>query len=251
MSIIVVGIHKGGTAKTTTVINLAAGLADQGFKVCAVDTDPQAQLALGLGCRVREDRTLVQVLFDELPAQEATVNVRGFDLLPCHDDLNGADIELSKQMDGWGALRRALSPLASSYDYIVIDTPPQLGMLTANALAAGQWVLIPVETQQAAYDQLPPFVRFVEKAQKRLNADLSVLGLLPTKFARRQRLDEQILAYLQENRWSFPVFAPIRRSTKIAESFSLGVPVMDHTRAVSDGYERLVEDVIAKTKGES
>lgn len=243
--IIAVGMHKGGVAKTTSCVNLAAGLADHGYRVLAVDTDPQAQLALALGVSPRSDRTLVQVLFDDLPAEEAIVRVRGFDLLPSHDDLNSADLELSKEMDGWGALKRALQPVVDRYDYILIDTPPHLGMLTANALAASRYVLVPVETQQAAYDQLRPFLNFVEKAKRRLNPELEVLAILPTKFTRRQLLDEQILQFLHANPWGLRVLQPIQRSTHIGESFAVGKPVVDYDRSVSDGYERLVEMVAA------
>lgn len=243
--IIAVGMHKGGVAKTTTCVNLAAGLADHGYRVLAVDTDPQAQLALALGVATRADHTLVQVLFDDLPLAEALTRVRGFDLLPSHDDLNSADIELSKEMDGWSALRRVLLPASSEYDYILIDTPPHLGMLTANALAASRYVLVPVETQQAAYDQLRPFLNFVDKAKRRLNPDLEVLAILPTKFSRRQLLDEQILGFLYANPWGLRVLHPIQRSTHIGESFALGKPVVDYDRSVSDGYERLVDDVAA------
>ena len=249
-TIVAVGIHKGGTGKTTTTINLSAALASSGFRVCAVDMDPQAQVALGLRTQVRADRTIVDVLFDQVPVKDVVVRGEGssFDLVPSHASLSGADTDLEKEMDGWHALQRALAPLAEDYDYIVIDTPPELGMLNANALGAASHVVIPVETQQAAYDQLPPYVDFVVRAQKKLNPRLRVLGLLPTKFAKRQLLDEQIVSFLRGNKWGFHVFTPIRRSTKIAESFAVGIPAISHDADAASGYVTLAEEVVAATR---
>lgn len=241
MRTIAVAMQKGGVGKTTTVLHVAVGLADLGHRVLIVDLDPQGQQAQVLGVQVDPERTVYQVLMGGAALPSCLYRVRGLDLLPAYPGWTNADVELAPLFDGRYKLRAALTTVRDRYDWVVIDTPPNLGALTANALAAAQQVIVPVTTHQAAVNELPKFIETFELAKLHLNPTLEIAGILPTMYAKRVAQDEQILEVLRNNPMGIPCYDPIPRTTRLTECFSRCAPAYDYDREASWPYERLAE----------
>jgi len=243
MRVLAVAMQKGGVGKTTTVLHVAVGLADLGRRVLVVDLDPQGQQAQVLGVTVDPERTVYQVLMGGEPLSSCVYRTRGLDLLPASPGWTNADVELAPLFDGRQKLRSALASVEERYDWVVIDTPPNLGALTANALAAAHRILIPVTTHQAAVNELPKFLETFELARRHLNPGLEIAGLLPTMYAKRVAQDEQVLEMLRTNPMGIPCYDPIPRTTRLTECFSRCAPAYDYDREASWPYERLTERI--------
>lgn len=246
MKTIAVAMHKGGVGKTATTINLGALLADRERRVLLVDADSQCHLTEGLGVDLRDDQaSIYQVLLDSYPVAQAAVPVRGLHVLPGSRYTSNLERELLNAVGREFRLRKALKTVEGSYDYVIIDCPPNLGTLTINALTAADTVLIPVQTHQPALSSLPQFYETIV-AVREVNPGLRIEGILPTMYDKRTSHQQQILQALEGLQYEgAPCFAPIKLSTRIVEAFSLRVPVCDHDRTASDGYERLAERIDA------
>lgn len=181
--------QKGGVGKTTSTINLGACLAEQGRKVLLVDLDPQGALSAGLGVSHDEEQvTVYDLLFDNTASIDAAIrhtNVNGLDLVPANIDLSAAEIQLVNEVGREHTLARALRPVRSEYDIIIIDCGPSLGLLTVNALACSHGVIIPMECEYFSLRGLALLTDTVEKVRDRINYDLDVVGILVTMFDRR------------------------------------------------------------------
>jgi chromosome partitioning protein len=246
MKTIAVAMHKGGVGKTATALNLGAILADRGKRVLLVDADSQCHLTEGIGVEFAPDQpTIYQVLLDGFPIAEAAVPVRGLRVLPGSHYASNLERELLNAVGREFRLKKALARVQGDYDYVLIDCPPNLGTLTINALSAADTVLIPVQTHQPALSSLPQFYETVV-AVREVNPDLRIEGILPTMYDKRTSHQQQILQALESLQYEgAPCFEPIKLSTRVVEAFSLRVPVCDHDRSASEGYERLAERIDA------
>ena len=182
--------HKGGVGKTTSTINIGAALCKQGKQVLLIDLDPQANLTQSLGVQEPE-RNIYGALIGQYKIDPITIK-EGLDLVPSTLDLSGAEIELSGEAGREYILKELLEPLESDYDYILIDSPPSLGLLTINAFTACNVVLIPLQAQYLALQGLAKLKEVIEKIKKRLNKDLEIGGVFITQFDKRKVLNRNV-----------------------------------------------------------
>jgi chromosome partitioning protein len=245
--ILAVILQKGGTAKSVTTANLGVALAERGQRVLLVDLDPQASLTELLGINPATlSATIYDVLLGERILADTLVPVSGVDLAPSIIDLASAESQLSNEVGRDQILTEALAPLAAVYDWILIDCPPSLGLLTINALTAADAYLVPCETQFLALRGLDHLQKTVDRVRRRTNPRLQLLGVLPTKFNPRTTLDNEVLAEL-EQRFPGKVFEPIRFSVRFSEATVAGKPLLEYDpkHAGAQAYRELAEVISA------
>lgn len=221
--VISISNHKGGVGKTTSAINIGAGLNILGKKVLLVDLDPQANLSQSLGLNDQE-RTIYGAIRGEYKLEPVEV-VRGLDVLPSTLDLSGAEVELSGEAGREYILRELLEPLRASYNYIIIDTPPSLGLLTINALTASTEVLIPLQAQYLALRGLTKLLEVVDKIKKRLNKELRVGGVFITQYDNRKILNRDVVATIEAHFKEELFTTRIRDNIALAEAPTQGLDI--------------------------
>lgn len=231
--IICVANQKGGVAKTTTAVNLAAALAQEGKDVLLIDLDPQAGCAACLGIDTSSfERTVYNVLVKDSPTDIAKVIVPtefGFDLAPSNIDLAGAEVELRNILAQETVLKRRLGSARDTYDYIILDTPPSLSLLTVNALTAAHYVIIPVACEPMALRGLNRLLDSIEDVQALTNPDLRVMGVVTTRYDSRTLNSREVHEYLVEltDRLGFKLFSPVvKEMVRVKEAPNEGVPVV-------------------------
>jgi chromosome partitioning protein len=227
--IIAVANQKGGVGKTTTCVNLAAALADMSFEVLLVDLDPQGNASTGCGVNARElEATAYEVMVGESPVGSAILRPEGlnFDLLPSHGDLGAAEFQLMGQEGREFRLRDALEEVAPRYGWIIIDCPPSLNMLTLNALAASNSVLIPIQCEYYALEGLAALLETIEQVRGSVNPRLEIEGLLRTMFDMRNNLSGAVSDQLTENFGDRVYKTLVPRNVRVAEAPSHGLPVL-------------------------
>jgi chromosome partitioning protein len=243
--------QKGGVGKTTTVINLGAYLADCGRRVLLVDLDPQANATSGLGLdKGKVDPSIYEALIGQQPLA-ATINTEvrpGLDMIPSALRLAGAEVEMVGLLAREQRLRRILDPVASGYDFVLVDCAPSLGLLTVNALTAANGILIPIQCEYLALEALGQLLNTVRLIQENLNPQLQILGMLMTMYDGRTNLSQQVV---EEVRAHFPqlIFETvIPRSVRLSEAPSYGRHILDydpHSRG-AHAYRALAQEVIAR-----
>lgn len=252
--IIAVANEKGGVGKTVAVINLGAALSSRGKKVLVVDMDPQANATKGFGITaddVKRSSYDVITRAGSFPAEDAVLKTRWerLHLIPAHVDLSGAEIELVNKIGRENRLKKALAGITTRYDYILLDTPPSLSLLTVNVFACANGVLVPCQTHPYSFDALNELFDTIEVIKTEINPVLEIIGIVATFFDKRTRVSRDILEKLKrDDRYASLLLKTIVRiNTTIAESAARGKPVV-FFRAASSGakdFIRLAEEIQA------
>ncbi|MFP4208594.1 MAG: ParA family protein [Wenzhouxiangella sp.] len=231
--IVAVANQKGGVGKTTTALNLAAGLAELDRRVLLIDMDPQGNSTTGCGIELEEHAaTVCEVLLGERPAGDLVRRVEAmrFDLIPANGDLTAAEVALLELEDRAGVLKHELQEIKARYHHIIIDCPPALNVLTLNALTAADGVLIPMQCEYYALEGLTALLNTIEQVQDSVNPDLEIEGLVRTMFDVRNNLSGAVSRQLQEH-FGDKLFATIvPRNVRVAEAPSYGQSVIHYDR---------------------
>jgi chromosome partitioning protein len=242
--------QKGGVAKTTTTLNLAAAFAEQGHRVLCVDMDPQGNLTMSQGI---DPDTLEQSMFDvlvhDLSIREV-IRRREIDIACASIDLAGAEIAMSTKIGRERALIKALRAVSEDYDWIFIDTPPSLGLLTVNALTAADQVIVPVQCEYLSMRGLLQLQNTLSMIRENLNPDVQIAGILPTMVDTRTLHAKEALEILEENFGDRVFGARIRKTVRFAEAPVKGMSVLkyDPSGKAADAYRQLAKEVLSNGK---
>jgi len=252
--IIAVANQKGGVGKTTTAINLATALAACGKRVLVVDLDPQGNASTGLGVERGDRKTgAYEMLIDQVPIAEATrpTNVPNMWIVPTTPDLAGAEIELIDLERREYRLRDALAKKPLAYDFILIDCPPSLTLLTLNAMVAADCVLVPLQCEFYALEGLSQLIKTIERVKHKLNPVLEIQGVVLTMFDKRSSLNEQVASDVRQHFGDKVYDTAIPRNVRIAEAPSYGMPALlyDIRCAGSQAYILLASEVLKREQG--
>jgi chromosome partitioning protein len=249
--VIAVTNQKGGVGKTTTAVNLAACLAEAGFDVLLLDMDPQANASAGLGVRAQDPRlTSYGVLGGAAGIAEATVPtaVGHLSLVPACADLAGAVVELANADGNEYVLEYALAGHLAAYDFVFMDCPPSLGVLTINALVAAREVLVPVQAEYYALEGLAALLETIGLVQEHLNPGLEIVGVVVTMYDGRTRLGREVAGEVREHLGEHVFETIVPRNVRLSEAPSHGLPISryDATCAGSDAYFDLAKEVVSR-----
>ena len=249
--IIVIANQKGGVGKTTTAINLSACLAEIGKRVLVVDIDPQGNTTSGLGINKNEvENTVYEMLLGEAAASDCIIPkvYKKLSVIPSNVNLAAAEIELSGIDQKELLLRKILNPLREKLDYIIIDCPPSLNILTINSLCAGQSVLIPVQCEYYALEGLTQLLQTINLVTDRLNDNMKIEGILFTMFDSRTNLSQEVIDNVKANTDLYVFKSVIPRNIRLAEAPSYGQPIItyDPRSSGANAYMKLAQELSRK-----
>ncbi len=249
--IIAIANQKGGVGKTTTAINLSAALGAKGKKVLVIDTDPQGNTTSGLGLDKNEiDNTIYELLIGEITIDEAITKdvTENLDIIPSNVNLAAVEIELIDADDKEFILRNAIESVKKNYDFIIIDCPPSLSMLTINAMTTANTVLVPIQCEFYALEGLSQLVHTVNLVKERLNPELEMDGVVFTMFDARTNLSLQVVENVKANIDEHVYKTIIPRNIRLAEAPSYGMPInlYEPKSAGAEAYRLLAEEIIKR-----
>ena len=247
--IIAVANQKGGVGKTTTSINLAACLAEKGKKVLAVDMDPQGNLTSGLGVdKDSVEKSIYELIIGEVDIKDVINKevLENLDIIPTSIDLSAAEIELIGVDDKEYILRNAIDQVKDQYDFVIIDCPPSLSMLTINAMTTADSVIVPIQCEYYALEGLSQLIHTIDLVKDRLNNDLEIEGVVFTMYDARTNLSLQVVENVKENLQQNIYKTIIPRNVRLAEAPSYGQPITlyDPRSTGAEAYRLLAEEVI-------
>ncbi|WP_390901576.1 MULTISPECIES: ParA family protein [Silvimonas] len=249
--VLAIANQKGGVGKTTTAVNLAASLVHLGKRVMLVDLDPQANATMGSGIdKGKVDATVYNLLIGEAQINDVLVKSEngGFDLLPANRDLAGAEVELVEAQARESRLKTALGGISGNYDFVILDCPPALNLLTLNGLVAADAVMIPMQCEYYALEGLSDLVNTLRRVKQGLNRRIEIEGLLRTMFDPRSTLAQQVSDQLVKHFTSKLYHTVIPRNVRLAEAPSYGRPILsyDKTSKGAQAYLQLAEELLAR-----
>ncbi|MDH5719220.1 MAG: AAA family ATPase [Spirochaetia bacterium] len=249
--IIAIANQKGGVGKTTTAINIASILSDMGKKILLVDVDPQGNAGSGIGIEVMSlKETTYQFMINNLPYHEVVKhsNTANIDVIPSNIDLSGLEVDLMDDDQKEYKLKSLMSDIKMKYDFIIVDCPPSLGLLTINALTAADSVLIPLQCEYFALEGLTQLVRIIRLVQSKLNTALKIEGVLLTMYDSRTRLSAQVVQDVKEHFQDDVYEVIIPRNIKLSEAPSFGEPIgsYDPLSSGAVAYKKLAKEILER-----
>lgn len=243
--------QKGGCGKTTTAVNLSAALSKFNRKVLLIDFDPQGNASLHMGIKIYDLKvSMYDVLVDPDRTIKSVVmhtDIKGLDIAPANIELSGAEIELVNVIGRESTLKDSMDEIDKEYDYICIDCPPSLGLLTLNALTTAKEVMIPVQTEYFALEGMRKLLKTIDVVTKRLNHNLVIAGILPTMYDGRTNLSEEILKKIKEHFKNKVYKTKIRKNIRLAEAPSFGITIEKYAPNSfgAQDYYQLAKEVIS------
>lgn len=250
--IIAIANQKGGVGKTTTSINLSACLAEMGKKVLVIDLDPQGNTTSGFGIDKSEmENTVYELMLDECTIKESMTkveNIENLSLIPSNVNLAGAEIELLGINEKEYILKNAVDYIRDDYDYIIIDCPPSLNMLTVNAMTTADSILVPIQCEYYALEGISQLIHTIDLVQERLNANLKIDGVVFTMYDARTNLSSDVVNTVKENLNATVYQTIIPRNVRLAEAPSHGLPInlYDPKSAGAESYRNLAKEIIGR-----